>query len=366
MISKEFFRALKALALEREIPEERLLDIFRKGLESAYKKQYDKAENVQVEFNEEKAKILLYSLREVVSEYPEDQPEAEFLLLDDAKKLRKSAKIGDVIKTEITPKDFGRLAASQTKQILNQGLKDYEKELAYNYYKDLENEIITATVVAKNDQFITLNLEKNTSTNLPVTELVPGDDFAQGERIRVYITKVELQPDKKRPKIYVSRKDRNLVRRVFESVVPEIMDGTVEIMGLARDAGDRSKVAVMSFDQNVDPIGACLGQGGNRIKEIIRMLSGEKVDVFSWHDDPKYLIANALQPAITVGMITDPKVKEALAVVDDEYLSLAIGKRGQNVRLAVQATGWKIDIKPLSEAIREDLHYEQVIRDDEK
>lgn len=364
MISKEFFRALRALAVEREIPEERLLEIFRKGLESAYKKQYDRAENVVVEFQEDKSKILLYAMKTVVSEYPEDEPENEYILLDDAMEVKKSSKIGDVIKFEITPKDFGRLAASQTKQILNQGLKDYEKELAYNYYKDLENEVVTATVVAKNDQFITLNMEKNTTTNLPISELVPGEDFVIGERIRVYITKVELQPEKKRPKIYVSRKDRNMVRRVFEMVVPEVVDGTVEIMGLARDAGDRSKVAVMSFEQNVDPIGACLGQGGSRIKEIIRMLSGEKVDVFAWHDDPKYLIANALQPAITVGMIVDPKEKEALAIVDDEYLSLAIGKRGQNVRLAVQATGWKIDIKALSDALREDLHYEKVIREE--
>lgn len=361
MISKDFFRALSLLAREKEIPEDRLLEIFRKGLESAYKKQYNRAENVVVEFQVEKNKILLYSQKQIVAELPEDAIDAEYILLEDAKKVRKSAKLGDVLNIEITPKDFGRLAASQTKQILNQGLKDYEKELAYNFYKDLENELITAIVVAKNDNFITLNLEKNTTTNLPTTELVPGDNFSIGERIKVYITKVELQQEKKKPKIFVSRKDRNLVRRVFELVVPEIVDGTVEIMGLARDAGDRSKVAVMSFDSNVDPIGACLGQGGSRIKEIIRGLNGEKIDVFAWHDDPKYLVANSLQPAITVGAIINPKTKESIAIVDDDYLSLAIGKKGQNVRLAVQATGWKIDIKPLSEALREDLHFERVI-----
>ena len=361
MISKDFFRALAMLAIEKEIPEDRLLEIFRKGLESAYKKQYNKAENVVVEFQLEKNKILLYSQKQVVLEIPEEGITAEFILVEEARKIRKSAKIGDVLNIEITPKDFGRLAASQTKQILNQGLKDYEKELAYNFYKNLENELITAIVVAKNENFITLNLEKNTTTNLPVTELVPGDNFSIGERIKVYITKVELQQEKKRPKIFVSRKDRNLVKRVFELVVPEIVDGTVEIMGLARDAGDRSKVAVMSFDSNVDPIGACLGQGGSRIKEIIRGLNGEKIDVFAWHDDPKHLVANSLQPAITVGAICDPKTKEAIAIVDDEYLSLAIGKKGQNVRLAVQATGWKIDIKPLSEAVKEDLHYERIV-----
>lgn len=365
MISKEFFRTLALLAREREIPEDRLLEIFRKGLESAYKKENDKAENVVIEFQVEKNKIIMYSQKQVVVEVPEDGIEAEYILVDEAKKVRKSAKIGDVINVEISPKEFGRLAAAQTKQLLNQGLRDYEKELAYNYYKDLENEVITAIVVAKNDNFITLNLEKNTTTNLPVTELVPGDEFEIGERIKVYITKVELQQEKKRPKIFVSRKDRNLVRRIFEMVVPEIVDGTVEIMGLARDAGDRSKVAVMSFDDNVDPIGACLGQNGSRIKEIINGLNGEKVDVFAWHDDPKYLIANSLQPAKTVGAIIDPKAKESIAVVDDDYLSLAIGKKGQNVRLAVQATGWKIDIKPLSEAIKEDLHYERIILDNE-
>ncbi|XMB87026.1 transcription termination factor NusA [Mycoplasmatota bacterium WC44] len=361
MISKDFFRALTLLAAEREIPVERLLDIFKKGLESAYKKQYDKAENVVVEFQPEKNKILLFSQREVVSEYPEGSQDAEFILLEDAKKIRKSAKVGDSISMEITPKDFGRLAASQTKQILNQGLKDYEKELAFNHFKDLENEMTNAIVVAMNDNFITLNLDKNTTTNLPLTELVPGDEFKIGDRIKVYITKVELQQEKKRPKIFVSRKDRNLVRRMFETVVPEIVDGTVEIMGLARDAGDRSKVAVMSFDDNVDPIGACLGQGGSRIKEIIQGLNGEKIDVFAWADDPKHLIANSLQPAVTVGAIINPKKKESIAIVADDYLSLAIGKRGQNVRLAVQATGWKIDIKSLSEALKEDLHFERII-----
>ena len=296
----------------------------------------------------------------MVEELPEDGNDAELITIQEAKNIRKSSKVGDMINIEITPKDFGRLAASQTKQILNQGLRDYEKELAFKYFKELENEMITATVVGMNDNFITLNLEKNTITNLPVNELVPGDRFRMGDRMKVYITKVEIEQDKKRPKIYVSRKDRNLVRRMFETVIPEIMDGTVEIMGLARDAGDRSKVAVMSFDSNVDPIGACLGQGGSRIKEIIRGLDGEKIDVFAWHDDPKYLIANSLQPAVTVGAIIDPKKKEAIAIVADDYLSLAIGKRGQNVRLAVQAIDWKIDIKSLTEAIREDLQFERV------
>ena len=298
----------------------------------------------------------------MVKKYPEDAIEAEYILLKEAKELKKTAKEGDVIQIEITPKDFGRLAASQTKQILNQGLRDYEKELAYNYFRDKENEIVTGTVVAMNDQFLTLNMEKNTSTNIPVSELLPNDRLTIGDRIKVYVTKVELQQEKKRPKVFVSRKDKNMVRRAFEDVIPEVMDGTVEIMGLARDAGDRSKIAVASFNDNVDPIGACLGQGGHRIKEIIRQLGGEKMDVFAWHDDPKYLIANALQPAITVGMILHPKEKEALAIVDDEYLSLAIGKKGQNVRLAVQATGWKIDIMSLTDAIKEDRHFERVIR----
>lgn len=362
MVSKQFFEALKYLAIEREIPEDRLLDIFRKGLESAYKKQYDKAENVTVEFQQDKNRIVLYANKTVVKKLPEEAIAAEYILLKAAKELKKTVAEGEILQIEITPKDFGRLAASQTKQILNQGLRDYEKELAFNFFKEKENEIVVGTVVAMNDSFITLNMDKNTSTNLPASEVLPGDAFSIGDRIKVYVTKVELQQEKKRPKVYVSRKDKNMVRRVFEQVVPEVLDGTVEIMGLARDAGDRSKIAVMSFNDNVDPIGACLGQGGHRIKEIIRQLNGEKMDVFNWHDDPKYLIANALQPAVTVGMIIHPKEKEAIAIVDDDYLSLAIGKRGQNVRLAVQATGWKIDIKSLTDAMHEDLHFERVIR----
>ncbi len=360
MISKEFYNALNLLAVEREIPVERVLEIFKKGIESAYKKEYNRAENVVVDFQPEKNKILVFSRKEVVNEFPEKGTATEFILLENAKKIRKSAKIGEALNIELSTKEFGRLAASQTKQILNQGLKDYEKELIYDYFKKKENEIVIATVVAINENFISLSLAKNTVTNLPVNETNENDNFKIGDKIRVYVTKVELISEKKKTKVFVSRKDKNYVRRIFEKVVPEIVDGTIEIMGLARDAGERTKVAIATFDQYVDPISACIGINKVRINEIIDNLNGEKIDIFVWDNDPKVLIANSLSPAKVVGISINQRDKEALAIVDESQLSLAIGKRGQNVRLAVKATGWKIDIKPLTEAIEKKIPFEKI------
>lgn len=359
MVNKKFYQALDLLSKEKAIPEDKLLQMMKRGLESAYKKQYGGAENAEVIFEPEKNKITMTALKTVVEDYPEGENRNNYILLSDARSSKKTAQVGDVFKQEIKIGEFGRLAATVTKQIINQEIRDCEKENTYNYFKEKENEAISAIVSNVNDEFITLALEKNVTTNMPMTEAMSGDVFNKGDHISVYVTKVELIPIKKKTKVYVSRKDKNLVRRIFEQYVPEISDGVVEIMGLAREAGDRTKIGVYSLDSKVDAIGACLGRNGIRIEAIKEQLNGEKIDVFNYSDDPKELIANSLKPAQVIGINLDRIKKEAVAVVEGNQLSLAIGKKGQNVRLAVQATGWKIDIKSFEECQQESYNFEE-------
>jgi N utilization substance protein A len=347
MISKEFFKALEGLAEERKIEKERILEIFGRGLLNAYKKAYGGKTNAEVVFNEEKAEILLVAKSLVVAEV---NPEAEVgsqILLDEARQIKKTVRIGDVIEQKITPKNFGRLAASTAKQILTQGLKQLERERNLEIFNDKTGDMIIAEVVRINDEFVTLNLGYDTETSIPQKDLLPEDIYL-GNQIRVYITKVEETT--KGPKVYVSRTDRNLVKRLMENAIPELQTGVIEIKGLARDAGDRCKVCVSTNNPEVDPLGACLGKNGSRINDVIQNLNGEKIDVYKYSDDPKELVSNSLQPAKTLMVTINEKQKSALVVVPDDQLSLAIGKKGQNARLAVQSCGWKIDIKSESDA----------------
>ncbi|MDD4070054.1 MAG: transcription termination factor NusA [Candidatus Izemoplasmatales bacterium] len=354
MTSKEFFKALEVLSEERDIPKERILEIFGRGLINAYKKAYNGKQNAEVVFNEEKAEINLVAKTLVVLEVdPEAEPGTQISLAE-ARELKKTAKIGDILEEKITPKNFGRLAASTAKQMLTQGLKQLERERNLEYFNDKVGEMISAELVNINDEFVTLDLGKDTETSIPARDLLASDLFV-GNRISVYITKVEETT--KGPKVYVSRTDRNLVKRLMENAIPELKDGTIEIFGLARDPGDRCKVCVSSNNPDVDPVGACLGRNGMRIKSVIDSLNGEKMDIYKYSDDPKELISNSIQPAKTIAVIIDVKEKSALAVVPDDQLSLAIGKRGQNARLAVQSCGWKIDIKPETDAIEQGISF---------
>ncbi|MCK4551610.1 MAG: transcription termination/antitermination protein NusA [Tenericutes bacterium] len=359
MISKEFFKALDVLAEERKIEKEKILEIFGRGLINAYKKAYGGKTNAVVVFNEEKAEILLVAKSLVVAEV---NPEAEIgaqILLAEAKKIRKTAKIGDVVEQKITPKNFGRLAASSAKQILTQGLKQLERERNFEIFTEKTGEMIIAEVVRVNDDFVTLNLGYDTETSIPSKDLLKEDVF-MGNQIRVYITKVEETT--KGPKVYVSRTDRNLVKRLMENAIPELQTGVIEIKGLARDAGDRCKVCVSSNNSEVDPVGACLGKSGSRINDVISNLNGEKIDIYKFSEDPKELVSNSLQPARTISVQIDEKLRSALVVVPDDQLSLAIGKKGQNARLAVQSCGWKIDIKSESDVTNKDV---EIMEDDE-
>ena len=354
MTSKEFFKALEVLSEERDIPKEKILEVFGRGLINAYKKAYNGKQNAEVVFNEERAEITLVARSLVVAEVdPEAEPGTQ-MSIEEAKELKKNVRIGDIIEEKITPKNFGRLAASTAKQMLTQGLKQLERERNLEYFTNKVGEMLSAEIVQINDEFVTLYLGKETETSIPARDLLTSDLFL-GNRLSVYITKVEETT--KGPKVYVSRTDRNLVKRLMENAIPELKDGVIEIIGLARDPGDRCKVCVSSNNPDVDPVGACLGRNGVRIKSVIDSLNGEKMDIYKYSDDPKELISNSIQPAKTIAVIIDVKDRSALAIVPDDQLSLAIGKKGQNARLAVQSCGWKIDIKPETDAKEQGIKF---------
>lgn len=354
MISKEFFKALDLIAIERGLEKEKILEIMGRGLLNAYKKVHNTSENARISFNEVKNEIQLVADYTVVDEVVNPGE----ILLADAKKRRKSAKLGDVITIKEKLKDFGRIAASSAKQILTQGLKQLERERAFEIFKERENEMINTEIIALNRDFVTLDLGQNLETSLPRKELLKSDDASVGSRLKVYITKVEMTT--KGPKVFVSRTDKNLVKRLIEQVCPEIHDGTVEIMGIARDAGDRCKVAVYSHDSNVDPVGSVVGYKGSRILEVLESLQGEKIDIYEWSKDPMILIQNALEPAKIVAINPDKKKKQGLVIVKDKDLTSAIGMKGQNAKLAAQSCGWKIEIKSITQAKEEGIRYRRL------
>ena len=355
MISKDFFRALELLAEDRGIEKEKILDVMGRGILNAYKKDHYTSDNARIEFNTVKNEIILFA-EYVVAETVENPGE---IALAVARKKRKTIKIGDTIIMKESPKEFGRIAVSSAKQILTQGLKQLEREKAYDEFKEKENEMINTEIVSFNRDYVTLDLGRNMETSLPRKELLKSDQVFDGARLRVYITKVEMTT--KGPKVFVSRTDKNLVKRLIEQVCPEVQDGTVEIMGIARDAGDRCKVAVYSHDQNVDPIGAVIGYKGSRIREVLEALQGEKIDVFEWDTNPQDLVINALSPAKVIAVNPNRKKKEALCIVNDKDLTSAIGTRGQNAKLASQTIGWKIEIISVSKAKEDGIRYRRIV-----
>ena len=355
MINKEFFKNAEEVAQSRGISVQDVYDTFAKGLVNSYKKIYGNT-SCRVVINPDKCEILLYGVHKVVSEYSEvyNPEEPEEMLLEDAKKIKASYKVGDIVEQQINIKEFNRTAIGAAKSVYTQGVRTRQREIAYEHFKGLENEMVLAEVTNINEKYISLDLGMNVTTILPITELLPNDRLSIGDTVRVYIKRVEQTS--KDPKVSVSRTDRALVTRLMETYIPEIKSGVIEIKGIARDPGDRSKIALLSNDSHVDAIGSCVGEGGARIREIVNALGGEKVDLYEWSDDPEQLVTNALQPASVTQVIEiDEKNKTSRVVVPDEQLSLAIGKSGQNVRLAVQSCGWKIDIMPTSEAYQKGL-----------
>ena len=357
MISKDFFKNLAEVSEQRDLAKEDIYEIVRKALIYAYKKEFGD-DSCKVVVNPDKQEINIYKVQRVVEEYSAEPSEdgIKEILLEDARKLKgkSNCKVGQIIETPITMDQLGRQGASQMKSMFNQSLKQLEREKAEAYFKNLEGEMIQAKVVEVKDDFVILNIGRNLTTYLPKKELLVNDNLHEGDFVRVFIRKVEHT--NKEPKVYVTRNDRNLINRLLETYIPEIASGIIEVKGIARDPGDRCKIAIYSNDPNVEAIGACVGEGGSRIKEIIDALNGEKIDLYKWSPNIEETIANSLQPAtVTKVLNVDPKTKTSVVVVPDDQLSLAIGKSGQNVRLAVQSCGWKIDIKSLKDAFNEGL-----------
>ncbi|MDZ5758134.1 transcription termination factor NusA [Carnobacterium maltaromaticum] len=342
-MSKEMLNALDALETEKGIAKEIVIEALEAALVSAYKRNYSQAQNVEVEFDMKKGNIHVYAVKEVVEVVFDSRLEVS---IEDALELNKAYEIGDKICFEVTPKDFGRIAAQTAKQVIMQRVREAERSIIYNEFVAYENDIMQGIVERQDNRYIYVNLGKIEAV-LSKQEQIPNETYKAHDRIKVYVTKVENTS--KGPQIFVSRSHPDLLKRLFEQEVPEIYDGTVEIVSIAREAGDRAKVAVMSRDANIDPVGTCVGPKGQRVQAIVNELKGENMDIVEWNENPATYIANALNPAQVVDVTFNEAQGSCVVVVPDYQLSLAIGKRGQNARLAAKLTGFKIDIKSESD-----------------
>ncbi len=357
----DFIQALDDIEKDKGIAKEILLDAIETALLSAYKKDFGSKENVRVEIEDKTGSVQVYARKEITDNVENANTQ---ILLEEAKKFDSSYEIGDYIEIEVTPSNFGRIAAQTAKQVVMQRIREAERDVIYEEYKQKEGEIITGTIQRFSDDNILIDMGK-TEALLPVSEQIPGELYEVGSRIKLYI--VEVSSTTKGPKILVSRTHPNLLKRLFEIEVPEIYDGIVEIKEIAREAGYRSKIAVHSRNKNVDPVGACVGPKGMRVQAVVDQLNGEKIDIVKWNEDPAVLVANALNPAEVSEVRLNEEEKKAMVVVPDFQLSLAIGKEGQNARLAAKLTGWKVDIKKESEVEESDAEIEdETIKNDDK
>ena len=360
-MNKELMGALDELEREKNISKETLLDAIEQSLIQAYKNHFGKADNVHVTINRETGDFSVYADRRVV-EYVEDP--AEEVSLVEAQKQNTNAEVGDILKVPVHSDKFGRIATQNAKNVILQKIREEERKVIYDEYFSMEKEVVTGVVQRYVGRNVSINLGKADAL-LTESEQIKGETFQPTERIKVYI--LEVKATSKGPKILVSRTHPELVKRLFESEVSEVRDGIVEIKAISREAGSRTKIAVWSNDPDVDPVGACVGLNGARVNAIVNELRGEKIDIITWDENPAILIQNALSPAKVISVIADADEKAAKVVVPDYQLSLAIGKEGQNARLAARLTGFKIDIKSETQA-RESgdfLDYENDYEDDE-
>lgn len=352
MASKKFIQALELLEAEKGIQKEVVLDALKEALAKSYKKNYGGSESIiRVEINENTGKIRLYEIKHVVDDVMDEDYE---LSLEEAQAINPKYQLGDDVVTEVEPEIFGRLAAVQTKQLLKQKIREVEKETLYNEFIDKKDDIVTGVVDRVEERFAIINIGR-TGALLPINQQIPGEKIYEGQHLKVYLSDVERNT--KGTHIGVSRTEPGLVRRLFEMEVPEIFDGTVEIKSVSREAGDRSKIAVYTANENIDPIGSCVGPKGSRVRNVVNELNGEMIDIIEWSADPVVFISHALSPSTVECVEINEEKHSALVIVPDNQLSLAIGKRGQNARLAVRLTGWKIDIKSVSEAAAEGIIY---------
>ncbi|KRL57118.1 MAG: transcription termination factor NusA [Furfurilactobacillus sp.] len=348
-MSKELVGALDALEQEKGIKKQVVIEALEAALVSAYKRNYNQAANVDVEFNERKGDIKVYAVKTVVEDVENDQLQVS---LQDAVAINRAYEIGDEIKFEVTPKNFGRIAAQTAKQVIMQRVREAERGLVYDEYSQYMDEVVTGEVERQDTRYLYVTLGSGSNTVEAVmasSDQMPNETYKMHDKIKVYVSRVENNP--KGPQVFVSRTHPELLKRLFEEEVPEIYDGTVEIVSIAREAGDRAKIAVKSNDPNLDPVGTCVGPRGQRVQSIVNELSGENMDIVEWVDDEAQYVANSLNPAEVVDVVFDSENERACTVVVPDYqLSLAIGKRGQNARLAAKLTGFKIDIKSETEA----------------
>jgi transcription termination/antitermination protein NusA len=344
LMSSELLDALTILEREKGISRDILIDAIEAALISAYRRNFNQAQNVRIDLNLGNGSMRVFARKEVVDEVFDPRLE---ISLEDAQKINPNYVVEDVVELEVTPKDFGRIAAQTAKQVVTQRVREAERGIIYSEFIDREEDIMTGIVQRQDPKFIYVSLGKIEAI-LPANEQMPNEHYKPHDRIKVFITKVEKTT--KGPQIFVSRTHPGLLKRLFEIEVPEIYDGTVEIKSVAREAGDRSKISVHSDNSEVDPVGSCVGPRGTRVQAVVNELKGEKIDIVKWSEDPVVFVANALSPSKVLDVIVNEEEKATTVVVPDYQLSLAIGKRGQNARLAAKLTGWKIDIKAETEA----------------
>lgn len=344
-MNTELLEALNILEKEKDISKETLLEAIENSLLNACKNHFGKADNVKVIMDRETCDYQLFAEKEVVEEVEDT---LEQISLEDARNIDGKYDIGDIVQIPIESKSFGRIATQNAKNLILQKIREEERKVVYDQYFEKEKDIVTGIVQRYVGKNVSINLGK-ADAMLTENELVKGEVFKPTERIKLYV--VEVKNTTKGPKILVSRTHPELVKRLFESEVTEVKDGIVEIKSIAREAGSRSKIAVWSNDPDVDPVGACVGMNGARVNAIVQELRGEKIDIINWSDNPAILIENSLSPAKVISVMADPDEKAASVIVPDYQLSLAIGKEGQNARLAARLTGFKIDIKSESQAI---------------
>lgn len=345
MINKDFFQALDELEQQKKINKEQFLETLEAALTSAYKKMYGEAKNALVKLNPEKNTIRIYSYKTIV-ETVED-PDKE-MTLEEARKIKKSYDLGDSVVQEESTKEFGRIAAQTAKQVVMQRLKEIERQLAISELSEKEDELLTTIVKRIDNGNVYVQIAgSHTEGIMMANDQIPGEKFNVGDRIKVYVKKIK--ESFKGAQVQVSRGNIGFVRKLFELEIPEIASGDVVIKNIARDAGNRTKVAVYTDKPNIDALGACVGNRGVRINTITSEMNGEKIDLILYSDDPLEYIARALNPAKVMSVETNESLKASRVIVPDDKLSLAIGKSGQNVRLAARLTGWKIDVKPASQ-----------------
>ncbi len=347
---KELIAVMDELEKERGISKDYLVEALEEALVKAYKQKFDTEENIdniKVTIDKVTGEMHIYSVREVVPELAD--PELEICLAD-ANKIDKHYKVGDIVNIEIKPKDFGRIAAQKAKQVVIQKIREAEKEMVFNEFNDKKGEIVSGLIQKADGKIVVMDLGKLEGV-MPLKEQIPTEKYSVNDKIKGYVLEVE-KGLKGTPQVIVSRSHPDFVRKLFEFEIPEIYEGLIEIKSVSRDPGSRSKVAVYSRDENIDPVGSCVGQKGVRIQNIINELNGEKIDVIEWNEDPSIYIAAALLPAQVMAVDVKEDEKFAQVIVPDDQLSLAIGKSGQNARLAARLTNWKIDIKSESQ-IRE-------------